>query len=183
MSYIIYTLVVLYLSKEKVRAVAARRMGSVAGLARTAGISRQSLYNMFHDTSVFNTSFIKLLQVLGLSYQELTEERSAGDQLLADAPASVRRVALRLIDFCRDHAAALLLFGSRVRGKTGPQVDWDFAVWFRGTVRDRALRTCKQGLRDAAFPYRVDIVNLNQAPVWFRDSVDRSHLVLYGIYP
>lgn len=173
----------LYLSKEKLRAVAVRRGLSVAETARMAGISRQSLYNMFRETPVFNSSFAKLLRALAVSYQELTDDRANADRLMAGAPAPVQRVALRLTEFCRRHRAVLLLIGSRVRGKTGPQVDWDFAVWFRGTGRDRALRICKQALRDAAFPYRVDIVNLNQAPAWFRDSVDRSHLVLYGIYP
>ena len=156
---------------------------SLAKLARQAQISRQSLYNMFGSVPVFNTSFVKILQVLGVSFQDLTEEASQGEQLIAQAPTTVRRIVVTLMEFCRTCDASLLLFGSRLRGKTGPQVDWDFAIWFQQTIPEQVFRTCKQQVQETAFPYRVDLVNLNHAPPWFRQEVDQSHIVLCGAYP
>lgn len=173
----------LYLDKLRLKQQASQHGWSIAELAKQAGVSRQSLYNMLGRNPVFNTSFAKILQVLRVPYQAITTEASVADALLADAPETIRKIVLTLIDFCRAHNAALLLFGSRVRGKSGPRVDWDFAIWFHGTSPDRAFRSRKRIAHDAAFPYRLDLIHLNQAPAWFRNTVDQSHIVLYGTYP
>lgn len=175
----------LYLSKSKLAQLAAKRGLSLAALAKAAGISRQSLYNMFDTTPVWNTSFAKLLRATGSAYDELVEARhSFTHHPLMDAPPPIRRAAFTLTDFCRTHHAALVLFGSRARGKRGLGVDWDFGVLFRHMTarRTTALRTLATELKENAFPFRIDIVNLNHAPPWFRDTVDREHHVLYGSY-
>jgi predicted nucleotidyltransferase len=173
----------LHLSKSKLLLWTTKHDTSLSELARTAGISRQSLYNMFGRHSVFNSSFVKLLHATRLPYRELTEESSPQNELLAHAPRAIQRVSLRLVDYCRSNSASLLLFGSRVTGKRGPHVDWDFAVWFRKKQQDRSLRVLKTELQDLAFPYRIDLVNLNQAPPWFRHSVEANHAIVYGRYP
>lgn len=127
-------------------------------------------------------SFAKHSQTLRLDSQESLTNATDASTLLADAPETIRKIVLTLIDFCRTHSAALFLFDSRTRGKTGPQVDWDLAMWFHDAAPDRVLRTCKRAAQDAAFPYRLDLINLNQAPAWFRNTVDQSHIVLYGTY-
>lgn len=173
----------LYLSKDKLVAVAGGRGMSLSALARAAGVSRQSLYNLFEDQPVFTGPFVKVLQFLGVSFHDLVDEFSPAEQLLADAPAAIQRTVARLTQFCQFNAASLVLFGSRLRGKSGAHVDWDLGVWFTGAPRSQALRNVQADLEDSAFPYRVDIVNLNDAPAWFRKQVDNQHLVLYGSYP
>lgn len=173
----------LYLDKARLRKAAEPHGWSLAQLAQHAGVSRQSLYNMFGRAPVFNTSFAKVLRVLQVPYQTITQEVTRADALMADAPPVMRKVIVHLIDFCRRHNAALLLFGSRLRGKSGPRADWDVAIWFRAATPERAFRRQKDAACHAAFPYRLDLIHLNHAPTWFRDEVDQSHVVLYGPYP
>lgn len=172
----------LYLNKEKLKALAAGQGRSLADIARVAGVSRQSLYNMFHGQTIFNRSFEKLIVTLEVSYRDIAEEFSDGDRLLADAPKPIQHIAMRLIEYCRQSHASLLLFGSRARGKRGPHADWDFAVHFQTHYDRKRFHVIKTDLQDAAFPYRIDIVNLNDAPSWFRKGVDKSRVVLYGAY-
>lgn len=152
----------------------------LSSLSRLCGVSRQSIYNMLGKVSVFNSVFVKMLTNLGINYKDVTCEKDSVSSLMALAPARVRSVAFKLVDYCKRYGASLLLFGSRVRGRTDVQADWDFGVWFGGAVRDKELVRLKQELSDEAFPYRVDVVNMNLAPTWFLDSVRESYVVLEG---
>ncbi|MBI2344311.1 MAG: nucleotidyltransferase domain-containing protein [Deltaproteobacteria bacterium] len=172
----------LYLDRAKLEEVLRRHGLSLAALARQAGISRQSLYLMFKNQPVFAIPFQRVLDTLHIDYRAITKDMSVGDTMMAVAPIQIHKVTMQLIEFCRHHHADLVLFGSRTRGKMTIQADWDFGVWFRRTIDDYPLRVLKQQLVDRAFPYRIDVVNLNQAPPWFRKSVDAHHVVLYGAY-
>ena len=200
----------LFLNKEALNSLLDQKGLSLSALARQSGISRQSLYNMFDDDTVFNVPFERILKALNVNYQTITYEKTLAEKLLEDAPSPIQKVLFSLIDFCQQHKASLALFGSRARGKKGVRVDWDFGIHFsppkaparpRSQIRKaggdqplagagmtdctttencRALNVLKGLLKEEAFPYRVDIVNLNQAPNWFRKTVDKEYVLLYG---
>ena len=170
----------LYLSKKGLQEALSKRGIRLSQLAKECGVSRQSLYSMFSKRPVFNTSFTKILHFLGGDYRDLTYERSERSEIMKDAPSRVQRVVLELVRFCEANEAALILFGSRSAGKKGVKADWDFGIFFEGKVKDQSLPHLKQQLADKAFPYRIDIVCLNQAPDWFLTSIQDNALLLHG---
>ena len=170
----------LYLNSEKLEQILREKKLSLSSLAKGAGVSRQSLYSMFSKNSVFNSTFCKILGYLKVDYQVLTYEMTPSHQIMSKAPTPIKKISLQLIEFCKRYHANLILFGSRAEGKTGVQVDWDFGIFFLKSVHDREFKLLKVRLTDAAFPYRIDIVNLNEAPAWFLESLQNRSLILHG---
>ncbi len=133
---------------------------------------------MFDKSSVFSSSFEKILAQLDIDYKTITEDRDSIRIILSSFPDKIKKIVIELVKFTNDNSADLILFGSRAAGKTGVRHDWDFAVNFHKTVQDKKLRLLKQKLQDQSFPYRVDLVNLNIAPTWFKDSIDEDKIYL-----
>lgn len=171
------------LSREKLSQRLAERQLNIARLAKDCGISRQSLYAMFRGESIYNTPFTKLIRYLQVEPGDITEQESSAERLLKSAPLKIKKVVCDLQDFCRKHGASLLLFGSQVAGSAKPSSDWDFAVYFLKRTHVPALLKLKHRLAEQAFPYRLDIVNLNQAPSWFLESIRDEAQLLHGEWP
>lgn len=161
----------LYLAKTKFEALLKSRGLNIAKLAKQCGVSRQSIYNMLGGETVFNTTFDKMLSFLTVSYKDLTEEMDEATVILRSFPDKIKKIALSLENFCAKNSADLILFGSRAAGKKGVRHDFDFAVYFHKKTNDEGLKKIKRSLTDKAFPYRVDIVDLNSAPEWFTSSI------------
>lgn len=78
---------------------------------------------------------------------------------------------------------AVGLIGSRARGRAKKYSDWDL-----GVTRGAKALTPQEGLRlktlveDAAenLPWFVDVVNLDQAPLWFLQKIDYQPVYLGG---
>jgi len=168
----------LCLDKNKLEALLKAKGMNMSILAKACGVSRQSIYNMLGRTSVFNTSFEKLLGFLQVGYEQITADVSAENVVAKDFPPKIAKVALELFRFAEVNEADLVLFGSRAGGKKGIQADWDFAVYFHKKAEDTKLRLLKQRLIDDAFPYRIDIINLNLAPEWFKTSISGQMVYL-----
>ena len=182
-SYILDTFSMRFLSRAHLNPLLTRRGLNLSRLARKSGVSRQSLYQMLAGASIYNVPFQKLIRFLRISPDQITDEHSASTLSLEQSPAKIRKAALRLLDYCKKKRASLILFGSRARETHGKGSDWDFAVYFHGKVHDHELRRLKQQLQEQTFPYRIDIVNLNQAPHWFLRGVREDGLVLEGSWP
>lgn len=178
LSYILDNMHMLYLSKKKLEEVLAKRGSSASMLAKECGISRQSIYNMFGKTSVFNTSFEKILKYLNVNLEEITEQRDRVSFLVQKFPNKINKIILELTEFASKNSADLILFGSRASGKMGITSDWDFALYFKRANKDKELKKIKQAIVEEAFPYRVDIVNLNNAPEWFLSSISNNIIYL-----
>lgn len=178
----------LHLVPDRLKKTISTRGWSLARLSRESGISRRSLYNLLAETEVLNPTFAKVLKTLDVPLEEIVEWRSPTDELIAQSPPSVKKVIMDITVFCQQHDAALVLFGSRARDKRGAKSDWDLGVWLNGkqkSVQQKSSHSLHASIprwRDEAFPYRVDVVELNQAPDWFRKEVDRDYLILYGEY-
>ncbi|PIR17833.1 MAG: hypothetical protein COV46_02585 [Deltaproteobacteria bacterium CG11_big_fil_rev_8_21_14_0_20_49_13] len=167
-----------FLSKKKLNEVISKRGESVSSLAKTCGISRQSIYNMFGKTSVFNTTFEKILKQLCVEPEDITERHDNVSFFVQKFPDKIKKIILKLSEFAAENHADLMLFGSRALGKAGIRSDWDFALYFNKANKDKEFRKFKQLLMEDAFPYRVDIVNLNNAPEWFLSSVEKNFIYL-----
>jgi len=90
---------------------------------------------------------------------------------LEQAPPKIQKAVLKLLEFCKKQQATLVLFGSRARQTESQGSDWDFGIYFNGKLHDKELRALKHELQERSFPYRVDIVSLNQVPSWFFRSI------------
>lgn len=168
----------LYLDEEKLNAVLVARGMSISQLAQQCGISRQSVYDMFSKKPVFNSTFVKILNHLGIHHDQLTESRD--NALLRTMPMRIQKAVMSLIQFCDAHNAGLILFGSRARGKGGVSPDWDFGVYSIKPFDQRSFSILKQKLLDEVFPNRIDVVNLNVAPLWFLESIVTDHIQIHG---
>lgn len=172
----------ILVDKDKLGQLLASRGMSLAQLARGAGISRQSIYDMFQGKSIFTRPFEKIMHELGVDFSELLSQSSRLDDILGEAPDSVRRAALELQRYAERKKATLFLIGSRARGKKDLRADWDFGLYFTGKLPINFART-KQRLKDRAFPHRLDIVDLSSAPSWFLQSVADDALHMTGTVP
>jgi hypothetical protein len=168
----------LYLDEDKLSHLLVGRGLTFSQLAKQCGISRQSIYDMLGKKPVFNSSFVKILEQLGVSYDQVTQSRD--DAILHAMPIRIQKAVMALIQFCDVHRAGLILFGSRARGKSGVQADWDFGIYAMKPFEPRSLSTLKLKLMDDVFPNRIDIVNLNNAPHWFLESIVDDHIQICG---
>lgn len=168
----------LFVDKRKLEALLRSRGLNVTSLAKLCNVSRQSIYNMFDGSSVFNTTFEKILARLGIDYHEITTKGDRADFIIRSFPDKVKKAALSLNKFASTHHADLILFGSRAAGKTGIRADWDFGLNFHKKINNAKLAALKRSLVEKTFPYRIDIVNLNAAPEWFKSSIEDNLIYL-----
>jgi predicted nucleotidyltransferase len=71
-------------------------------------------------------------------------------------------------------SAHVYLIGSRARGNFTSKSDWDFAIDAGAPLPWNSFAIMRQEAADIAFPDEIDIVDLNRAPVWFRESVGNN---------
>lgn len=171
----------LYLDEDKLNAALATRGLTLSQLAKDCGISRQSIYDMLSKKPVFNSTFVKILNHLGVDFDQLTESHDVA--VLRTMPMRVQKAVMKLISFCDSHHAGLILFGSRARGKGGASPDWDFGIYSARPFDQREFSVLKQRLLDEVFPNRIDVVNLNVAPAWFLESIVSDYIQIHGKQP
>lgn len=168
------------LDREKLTDLLGKRRLNLRLLAQKAGISRQSLYSLLKGGTIYNQPFLKLVTWLNLDPEAITSRDDPVRCLTRSAPERIQKVMLRLEEFVRNHDASLCLFGSRARGRKETGLDWDFGIYFHNKNQDGELRKLKRALEERAFPYQIDVVNLNGAPPWFLQGILGEALVLVG---
>lgn len=168
----------LHLDKKKLETKLKARGVNLARLAKLCNVSRQSIYNMFEKNSVFNTTFEKILSFTGIDYLEITTGGRRKDYIIRNFPDQIKKIALSLCKYAAEHHADMILFGSRAAGKKGIRADWDFAIYFHRKMDNACLARLSRTLTEKAFPYRIDIVNLNAAPDWFKSSIEDNIIYL-----
>lgn len=171
------------LSREKLQKALSGRNITLTAFAKEAGISRQSLYNMFEGESVLSAPFQKMVDHLQVPIEALLEREEETTTHFKTMPPRIRQIALELAQFAKEKKAVLLLFGSRAKQKKrSVQSDWDFGVFFfhRTRKQENRLKLLKQKWIEVAFPYRIDIVILNHAPDWFLETVAENYICLEG---
>ncbi|HEX2960014.1 MAG TPA: nucleotidyltransferase domain-containing protein [Chitinispirillaceae bacterium] len=71
-------------------------------------------------------------------------------------------------------SAHVYLIGSRARGNHTAKSDWDFAINAGVPLQWNFFASLRQDAADIAFPDKIDIIDLNRAPVWFLKSVSND---------
>lgn len=178
MSYILDNKCMLFLNRKKFEELLKRRGLNISTISKLSNVSRQSIYSMFDKETVFNTAFEKLLAQLDVSYQDITEDIDKKTAILKNFPDKIKKIILKLLVWAEENHADLIIFGSRARGKIGITHDFDLGLFFHKKTSDKNFRLKRQALADEAFPYRVDIINLNGAPKWFSESIKDDMIYL-----
>jgi transcriptional regulator with XRE-family HTH domain len=156
---------------------------NLSQLAKSCGISRRSLYEMFEGRAIFSTPLEKVLNFLNIGPADILKKRSRLETTLAGAPQNIIKTTLRLQEFAEANNADLFLIGSRAKGKIGNRADWDFAFFFKAKHDHSKFVSFKQDMIDRAFPYKIDIVLLNNAPEWFLSSASEGAVRITGNTP
>ena len=173
----------LFLDKFKLETILSRRGISINRLAEQCGISRQSIYNMYEESSVFNTSFEKIREFLDVDYRAVTSDSTVAHEIMKKAPDRIKMAAYLLSNFSQETTSDLLLFSSSGKNKYGRNFDWNFAISFKKNKFDDKLQKIRQDLIERTSPYNLEIINLNRAPLWLKLIVKNSYIRLYGNRP
>jgi predicted nucleotidyltransferase len=81
------------------------------------------------------------------------------------------------------YGLAVVLLGSRAKGKSKKYSDWDIGITGgRDGLGGRKFIRLRSTVQDLAedLPRKVDLVNLDSAPVWFLTSIDYDLVFLGG---
>lgn len=170
----------LRIDRKKLEPFLSGQNQHLSHLAAACGISRQSLYKMFRGESIFSTPFEKLLNELKVPFEQIVVDDEQLAISLRDAPSQIRTAALTLQHYATQRGADLFLVGSRARGKKGIRADWDFALFFPTQKKPKDFSSVKIKTEEMAFPYRIDVLCLNDAPEWFLNSISADALRLCG---
>lgn len=70
--------------------------------------------------------------------------------------------------------ATVYLFGSRARGDARPTSDVDVGIVARPPLPPALMAELREALEESTVPYRVDLVDLAEAPPEYRRAVERE---------
>lgn len=75
---------------------------------------------------------------------------------------------------------AIILFGSRAAKHSKRNVDFDIGIATRKPLPWKTFARLKSDVEEIAWPYRIDLVDLRQAPAEFLEVVAARFVVLQG---
>lgn len=93
---------------------------------------------------------------------------------MIDDVAEVRRIVLQGL---KGHAARIYFFGSRARGDFQRYSDIDVAVLPLKPIPSGVLGDIREALEESNVLPRVDLVDLSQVELSFRERVEREGIV------
>ena len=70
------------------------------------------------------------------------------------------------------------VFGSRVKGKIKPYSDLDLAFIEKANMDSDLLMNLREAFQESSLPFRVDLVDYNNASPEFRRIIDRTSVPL-----
>lgn len=176
-------LFMLYLDKFKLETILRSRGISINKLADSCGISRQSIYNMYETSPVFNTTFEKIRQFLNIDFRAITSDSTLAHEIMKKAPDRIKISGYVLSQFAENNNADLLIYNSGDVDKFGGKFDWNFAMYFLKKDNEKKLNSLRQEILDNCAPYKIEIINLNRSPLWFKLIVKNNYIRLYGNTP
>jgi predicted nucleotidyltransferase len=153
---------------------------NAADFSARTGIHRNTVLGYFRGKSVFAAAFMKLARALGRDPLDLIIPAPAAPASSPDVD-EIRPIVAALLR--RAPGVAVVLLGSRARGRPNTYSDWDI-----GVLRPSAPLSGDEflALRRAAADLAedlvraVDLVNLDAAPAWFWEGVDYEPVFLDG---
>jgi len=161
------------------QALSKRRIRSLFDFAQKSSIHRNTVLSYLEGKNVFSNAFVHIAEFLKIDPLEL---------LLA---VSDTRVKVEGIDEIRHVIAALaktkkiavVLLGSRARGKHREYSDWDIGITGGDSKVTSSeylkLKNITEEISENV-PRMVDLVNLDAAPSWFLKGIDYEPVFLDG---
>jgi predicted nucleotidyltransferase len=89
----------------------------------------------------------------------------------SDLMVEIRRI---ILDGLRDTHAKVFLFGSRARGTSHRASDVDVAVLPSAPLPAGLLADIKEALEESTIPFDVDLVDLSEVDLAFRQRVEQE---------
>lgn len=153
---------------------------SVSEFAVKTGLHRNTLQNLLSGKNVFTSSMDTLTSHLNTDPLEL---------IIPQSPLSFRikhieelkNIVGSLVK--QDKKLVVVLLGSRAKQKAKEYSDWDLGVFkyptpLSGLEYLKLKRMVDE--KSENLVRKVDLVNLNQAPAWFFEEIDKNILYLDG---
>ncbi|MBI4125051.1 MAG: nucleotidyltransferase domain-containing protein [Deltaproteobacteria bacterium] len=144
------------------------------------GIHRNTLNDFLRGRSVFLRSFKKMAEGLQIDPLDLLIPES---DLKVDLPHidEIKPIVARLAK--KNKKMAVVLLGSQAKKKAKKYSDWDLGIFsfprpIDGIQYLRLKRQVEEWSEDLV--RKVDLVNLNQAPLWFLEDLENFVIFLDG---
>ncbi len=154
---------------------------SVLDFSQKTKIHRNTLQGFLAGKNVFISSFVALASHLKKDPLELV----ATDNSL---PSKIQDIhELNEVISClakKDKKMALVLLGSRARGNAKQYSDWDLGVFrYPDPLSGREYLKLKREVEEVSenLVRKVDLINLNQAPLWFLRDIKNDVIFLAGL--
>jgi len=148
--------------------------------AARIGVHRNTILGYFRGKSVLASAFLKIARALGRDPLELIV--SAGDTpALAEHFDEIRPIIAALLR--RNPGIAVVLLGSRAKGRAKAFSDWDLGVTRPAApIRGDEFLALRRVAADLAedLVRNVDLVNLDAAPDWFWEGLNYEPVFLDG---
>lgn len=155
---------------------------SLFQFAQKNKIHRNTLLGLLAGKEVFLASYQLVADALGVDPVALVVPVSSLDPKIQNS-AEIAPIVAWLVK--QNPQIAVVLIGSRARGKAKQYSDWDLGVVsFPEPISSQVFLKYKNEVEDMSenIVRMVDLINLNQAPVWFLENIAKEVVFLDGNY-
>lgn len=153
---------------------------NVYHFASRHAIHRNTLHNLLKGKSVFANSFEKIAKILSIDPLELLVPKSPFVSTIPNLH-ELRPIVAKLVK--KNKKMAVVLLGSRAKQTAKEYSDWDLGIFsYPEPIAGIPYLRYKRLVEDWSdnLVRQVDVVNLNQAPLWFLENLKDSAIFLDG---
>jgi len=153
---------------------------SLLEFARRTGIHRNTLSEYLAGREVFQNAFARIAAELGCDPLDVACRVMDAEVAIKDL-AEIKSIIDHLV--AADPKIAVVLLGSRAKGKSRKFSDWDLGITRIPDLIDGDLYLKLRGeieyLADD-LQRGVDLINIDAAPLWFFEGIDYDPIFLDG---
>lgn len=158
------------IDRERLSQALKNRSLSLQRALKEAKVSPNAYFTLQRKKEILPKSLVRLSRSLGIPPSVLLADLP---DPFRNVPDSVREAMERLKRFACTHHGFLVLFGSRVREKRARESsDWDFGFLGIRPCPLPSFAAAKGNAQETAWPFKLDFVDLNRAPLWFLKSIE-----------
>lgn len=154
---------------------------SLSAFSLASKIHRNTLQGLLAGKQVFVASFLDLAAQLKKDPLELLSVQSSLSVKISYIE-ELRPILPQLLKL--DPKIAIVLLGSRARGNAKKYSDWDLGLFrYPEPLSGREYLRLKRVAEDESenLVRKIDVINLNQAPLWFLQGVKQDVVFLDGV--
>ncbi len=155
--------------------------GNLSDFSSKSKIHRNTLQGLLAGREIFVSSFLMLAKQLQKNPLELLSTKSSLPNIQhVDELASILAQLSQ-----KDKNLVIVLLGSRAREKANTYSDWDIGLFrYPNSLSGREYLRLKREVETLAEEQnvvrKIDLINLNQAPLWFLKELKNEALLLEG---